>query len=47
MPHIIFQNKKNFYRAEGAGEMVLLLHGFGENGNIWNLQFEQLKQNYF
>ena len=27
--------------------MVLLLHGFGENGNIWNLQFEQLKQNYF
>lgn len=46
MPYIIFQNKKIFYRTEGAGKNVVLLHGFGEDGNIWNRQIEKLKQNY-
>ena len=47
MPHIIFQNKKIFYRAEGKGKVVLLLHGFAEDGNIWNPQFDLLKKDHF
>lgn len=45
--HILFNNKKIFYRTEGKGRPVILLHGFGEDGNIWNLQIEALKkENY-
>jgi pimeloyl-ACP methyl ester carboxylesterase len=47
MPHIIFQNKKIFYRAEGKGKAVILLHGFAEDGNIWNPQFDLLKKDHF
>lgn len=46
MPYIIFQNKKIFYRAGGEGKVVLLLHGFAEDGNIWNPQFDLLKKNH-
>lgn len=46
MPYILFHNTKIFYRIEGKGKPVLLLHGFGENGNIWNKQAEQLQKNY-
>lgn len=35
-----------FYRDEGSGPPVLLLHGFAEDGSIWNKQTEQLKTNY-
>lgn len=45
MPYIHFQNKKIFYRIEGKGKPVLLLHGFGEDGNIWNKQINALKKN--
>ncbi|MDQ2720815.1 MAG: alpha/beta hydrolase [Bacteroidota bacterium] len=47
MRHIIFQNKKILYRAEGKGKPVILIHGFGEDGNIWNTQLERLTKNYF
>jgi pimeloyl-ACP methyl ester carboxylesterase len=46
MPYILFQNKIIFYRIEGKGKPVLLLHGFGEDGNIWNHQIKALKKNY-
>lgn len=46
MPYILFRNKKIFYHIEGQGKPVLLLHGFGENGNIWNKQAEPLQKNY-
>ncbi|HUZ58392.1 MAG TPA: alpha/beta hydrolase [Hanamia sp.] len=46
MPHIVFRNKKIFYRIEGKGKPVLLLHGFGEYGNIWNHQIKTLSKNY-
>lgn len=46
MAQITFQNKKIFYRAEGNGKPVLLLHGFGEDGNVWDAQFEKLKEDH-
>jgi pimeloyl-ACP methyl ester carboxylesterase len=46
MPHILFENKKIFYRLEGKGKPVLLMHGFAEDGNIWNKQINALKENY-
>ena len=46
MKQIIFKNKKIFYRAEGKGKIVMLLHGFAEDGNIWNYQFKKLKENF-
>ena len=47
MAYIVFQDKKIFYRTEGKGKPVLLLHGFGEDGNIWNFQLEKLKEDHF
>lgn len=44
MEYIIFREKKIFYRVEGEGSPVVLLHGFGEDGNIWNQQVEKLKK---
>lgn len=46
MPFILFQNKKIFYRIEGKGRPVLLLHGFAEDGTIWNKQADALKENF-
>lgn len=46
MPHIVFRNKKIYYRIEGRGKPVLLLHGFGEDGNIWNHQIKPLCKDY-
>lgn len=45
MPHILFENKKIFYRSEGKGNPVLLLHGFNEDGRIWDRQINALKEN--
>jgi pimeloyl-ACP methyl ester carboxylesterase len=45
MPYIQFQTKKIFYHVEGKGKPVFLLHGFAENGNIWNQQIAALKEN--
>jgi len=38
--------KTLFYREEGSGLPVVLLHGFAEDGAIWNKQVEQLKSGY-
>jgi pimeloyl-ACP methyl ester carboxylesterase len=34
------------YRMEGSGEAIVLLHGFGEDSNIWNAQIDHLKEKY-
>jgi pimeloyl-ACP methyl ester carboxylesterase len=34
------------YRTEGSGEPIVLLHGFGEDSNVWNKQVEHLKEKY-
>lgn len=40
---ILYQHNEIFYRSSGAGDPVMLVHGFGENGNVWNKQVEYLK----
>lgn len=47
MKQIIFRNKTIFYRAEGKGKPVMLLHGFAEDYNLWEYQFKKLKENFF
>lgn len=46
MPGINFQNKEIHYTVSGAGEGVLLLHGFGENGRVFEKQVAYLKDTY-
>ena len=43
---ILYQNKKIFYRSIGNGKPVMLVHGFGEDGNVWNLQVDFLKDKF-
>ncbi len=43
---ILYQNKKIFYRSVGSGDPVMLVHGFGEDGNVWDKQVEYLERNY-
>ena len=47
MPFVEYNHRKIFYQAEGKGKPVLLLHGFAENGNIWNEQIKSLQDKYF
>jgi len=35
-----------FYRDEGSGLPVVLLHGFAEDGSIWNNQADYLRSGY-
>jgi pimeloyl-ACP methyl ester carboxylesterase len=35
-----------FYRLTGKGKTVMLVHGFGEEGSIWQNQVDSLKKNY-
>lgn len=46
MKQVNFKNKKIFYRVEGKGKPVMLLHGFGEDGTLWNYQIKKLKKNF-
>lgn len=46
MKEILYQNKKIFYRIYGSGKMVILLHGFGEKGDVWKNQIDYLKERY-
>ena len=43
---ISYQDKKIFYRSVGSGDPVMLVHGFGEDGNVWDKQVEYLERNY-
>jgi pimeloyl-ACP methyl ester carboxylesterase len=39
----LYQDKKIFYRIIGSGKPVMLVHGFGEDGQVWRNQIEFLK----
>jgi len=43
---ITYKSSKIFYKTEGKGEPVIFIHGFAEDGSIWDKQVEFLK-NYF
>ena len=34
-----YNGKKIFYRTQGSGPLIVLVHGFGEDGDIWKNQF--------
>jgi pimeloyl-ACP methyl ester carboxylesterase len=41
-----YKDSKIFYRTAGNGKPVVLLHGFGEDGNIWNDLAKVLQKKY-
>jgi len=38
LKNISYQNATIFYRITGTGKPVVLVHGFGEDGDIWEKQ---------
>jgi len=43
---LIYQHKKIAYRVTGNGKPVLLIHGFGEEANIWDAQIKFLEDKF-
>ncbi|MEO6330460.1 MAG: alpha/beta hydrolase [Ginsengibacter sp.] len=43
---VSFRNSTILYRLYGTGKPVILIHGFGEDGNVWNYIAENLKTNF-
>lgn len=43
---ITYNSANIFYRVYGKGKPVFLLHGFGEDGEIFNRQIDVLKDHY-
>jgi pimeloyl-ACP methyl ester carboxylesterase len=43
---LLYQNRRIFYRSHGIGKPVILLHGFGEDGSVWNSQVDFLKERF-
>ncbi len=46
LKHITYGNATIYYRITGLGAPVLLLHGFGEDGEVWNKQIDILKAHF-
>jgi pimeloyl-ACP methyl ester carboxylesterase len=43
---ITFQDAAIFYRSIGEGKTVVLIHGFGEDSDIWDYQVDFLKDHF-
>ncbi len=43
---ILYNQSKIFYRFTGKGFPVVLLHGFGEDGNVWEHQITYLQDHF-
>lgn len=43
---VLIKNKTIHYRLVGKGKPVVLIHGFGEDGNVWNDFVAGLQDNY-
>ncbi|HMK03566.1 MAG TPA: alpha/beta hydrolase [Ferruginibacter sp.] len=41
-----YQSSRIFYRTIGKGRPVILIHGFGEDGHIWDKQVEFLQERF-
>lgn len=46
MPVIEVADKSIYYKVAGKGAPILLLHGFGEDGSIWNGIVKNLQKNF-
>lgn len=44
--NIAYQSSSIFYRIAGQGKPVVLLHGFAEDGHIWQHQIDFLKDHF-
>jgi len=44
--NILLNDKPVFYRVEGQGHPVVLIHGFAEDGTVWEHQVEYLKNRF-
>ena len=42
-----YQSSKIYYRTIGKGNPVILIHGFAEDGDVWQNQIEFLKENFY
>jgi pimeloyl-ACP methyl ester carboxylesterase len=40
---IVLKGRKFHYRYQGEGPVVVLIHGFGEDGRVWKNQFNALE----
>lgn len=43
---IVFRNSEIHYSVQGNGPALMLVHGFGEDGSIWEQQAELLKKTH-
>jgi pimeloyl-ACP methyl ester carboxylesterase len=43
---ISFKNSTIFYKVLGAGKTVVFVHGFGEDGTIWDEMVKRLKNDF-
>jgi pimeloyl-ACP methyl ester carboxylesterase len=43
---VTYHHREVGYRVSGTGHPVMLLHGFGEGGNIWDDQFHTLSNDF-
>lgn len=46
MKSIVFRSKSVFYKSEGNGPAVILVHGFGEDSSIWDSSIEFCKKDF-
>ena len=44
--NIVFNDQPVYYRVTGAGQPVMLVHGFAEDGTVWENQIDVLKEHY-
>jgi pimeloyl-ACP methyl ester carboxylesterase len=43
---ILFQGSSVNYKSYGTGKAVILIHGFGEDGTVWDEQVKALQNNF-
>lgn len=43
---LTYDSKKIYYQVFGTGNTVILIHGFGEDGDIWKQQAAYLSENF-
>ena len=42
---VLFRDIEGFYTDEGKGDAIMLIHGFCEDGSIWDRHRNKLAEN--